>query len=63
MVVCVLLWGCVFLFYMIYAMVVPAAEIVAPNRGEINRHYFGPRSQNCGAVPRRNKQAQIVGLV
>ena len=27
----------------------------APNRGEINRHHFGPRSQNCGAVPRRNK--------
>ena len=46
-----------------YTMLVPAAKIVAPNRGEINRHHFGPRSQNCGAVPRRNKQAQTVGLV
>ena len=46
-----------------YTMVVPAAEIVAPNRGEINRHHFGPRSQNCGALPRRNNQAQTVGLV
>ena len=38
-----------------YIMSVPAARIVAPNRGEINRHHIGPRSQNCGAKPRRNK--------
>ena len=28
-----------------YIMSVPAARIVAPNRGEINRHHIGPRSQ------------------